>query len=43
MENKKDHLSFVVKDVRQICKTYSIVKFTYKNFVEINSATNEFF
>lgn len=45
-KNKKDHLPLVIKGARQIGKTYSIVKFAkenYKNFVEINFATNETF
>ena len=45
-KNKKDHLPLVIKGARQIGKTYSVVKFAkenYKNFVEINFATNEAF
>lgn len=45
-KDKKDHLPLVIKGARQIGKTYSIVKFAkenYKNFVEINFATNEVF
>lgn len=45
-KNRKDHLPLVVKGARQIGKTYSIVKFAkenYKNFIEINFATNDSF
>lgn len=45
-KNKKGHLPLVVKGARQIGKTYSIVKFAkenYKNFIEINFATNDSF
>lgn len=45
-KERKDHLPLVVKGARQIGKTYSIVRFCkekYKNYVEINFSTNEFF
>lgn len=45
-KNEKNHLPLVIKGARQIGKTYSIVKFAkenYKNFIEINFASNENF
>lgn len=45
-KERKDHLPLVVKGARQIGKTYSIVRFCkekYKNYVEINFSTSEFF
>lgn len=45
-KNEKNHLPLVINGARQIGKTYSIVKFAkenYKNFIEINFASNENF
>lgn len=45
-KNEKNHLPLVINGTRQIGKTYSIVKFAkenYKNFIEINFASNENF
>lgn len=45
-KNNDKHLPLIIKGARQIGKTYSVLKFAkenYKNFIEINFATNEAF